>query len=175
MQTKKCIHCRATIEKKVNCCQKEWENKKFCSRNCHHKHIKGITVYNSGQFKKGQKGWNKGLKGAMPEPWNKGLKGIHLSPETEFKKGQMSNEEHLNWKGNKVGIQALHTWIRRHKKKPNKCPKCGKNKPLELSNIDHKYNRNLDDYRYLCRSCHRLYDIKHNGYKTRGVDTSKNN
>lgn len=36
--------------------------------------------------------------------WNKGLKGIHLSPETEFKKGQFIGSEHPSWKG---GIQVF--------------------------------------------------------------------
>jgi hypothetical protein len=31
--------------------------------------------------------------------WNKGLKGIHLSPETEFKKGQFTGSNHPSWKG----------------------------------------------------------------------------
>lgn len=31
--------------------------------------------------------------------WNKGLKGIHLSPDTEFKKGQFTGENHPSWKG----------------------------------------------------------------------------
>ena len=42
---------------------------------------------NSGSFKKGHVAWNKGLKG------------IHLSPETEFKKGQLTGSEHPSWKG----------------------------------------------------------------------------
>jgi hypothetical protein len=42
---------------------------------------------NSGSFKKGH------------VTWNKGLKGIHLSPETEFKKGQFTGSEHPSWKG----------------------------------------------------------------------------
>lgn len=31
--------------------------------------------------------------------WNKGLKGIHLSPETEFKKGENLREKNTHWKG----------------------------------------------------------------------------
>ncbi len=48
---------------------------RFCSQNCYHKWRKeeGITT---GQFQSGD------------VPWNKDMKGIHLSPETEFKKGQ---------------------------------------------------------------------------------------
>jgi hypothetical protein len=42
---------------------------------------------NRGSFKKGNVAWNKGLKG------------IHLSPETEFKKGQLTGSEHPSWKG----------------------------------------------------------------------------
>ena len=47
---------------------------------------------NNGCFKKGN------------TPWNKGKKGIHLSPESEFKKGQLVGEGHPSWKG---GIQKL--------------------------------------------------------------------
>ncbi len=42
---------------------------------------------NSGQFKKGL------------IPWNKGKKGIHLSPRTEFKKGEIYGKDHPSWKG----------------------------------------------------------------------------
>ncbi len=33
------------------------------------------------------------------ETWNKNLKGIHLSPQSEFKLGQLSGKNHWNWKG----------------------------------------------------------------------------
>ena len=45
---------------------------------------------NKGNFKKGS------------IPWNKDKKGIHLSPATEFKKGQFVGKNHPTWKG---GIQ----------------------------------------------------------------------
>ncbi len=35
-------------------------------------------------------------------PWNKNKKGIHLSPKSEFKKGQFVGENHSCWKG---GVQ----------------------------------------------------------------------
>jgi hypothetical protein len=47
----------------------------------------GFLKNNDTRFKKGHIAWNKGLKG------------IHLSPETEFKKGQFIGENHPSWKG----------------------------------------------------------------------------
>lgn len=38
-------------------------------------------------FKKGQ------------EAWNKGIKGQHMSPETEFKEGELVGDIHPSWKG----------------------------------------------------------------------------
>ena len=48
---------------------------RFCSQRCYHvwRKANGVTT---GQFGKGHK------------PWNKGLKGLHLNPETEFTRGQ---------------------------------------------------------------------------------------
>jgi hypothetical protein len=47
----------------------------------------GFLKNNDTRFKKGH------------ATWNKGLKGIHLSPDTEFKKGQFTGENHPSWKG----------------------------------------------------------------------------
>lgn len=59
------------------------------------------------------------------------------------------------WKGNKVKKGALHEWIRNHKSKSKFCKKCGKiTDKLELSNISGKYKRNINDFEWLCRSCH---------------------
>lgn len=40
-----------------------------------------------GKFKKGHK------------PWNAGVKGIRLSPDSEFKAGETTGENHPSWKG----------------------------------------------------------------------------
>ena len=51
------------------------------------------NMANKGQFKKGDK------------PWNKNVKGIHLSPDSEFKSGDHhTGENHPSWKG---GVQSF--------------------------------------------------------------------
>ena len=41
-----------------------------------------------------------------------------------------------------------------------RCDNCGSidAKKYEWANIDHKYNRILDDYIQMCTTCHRKYD-----------------
>ena len=69
--------------------------------------------------------------------------------------------------GKEAHKNCIHAWIKRRKPKPNKCELCGiENKKLDLANKDHTYKRNLEDYFYVCRSCHRKFDIKYNNYKT---------
>ena len=63
------------------------------------------------------------------------------------------------WKGDNVGYRALHEYIRKYKPEPERCKICGKKTDkLELSNKDHRYTRNIEDYWYLCRKCHLRYD-----------------
>ena len=101
MKYKICQECGNKFEKPYYRSLKNWRQSKYCSKKC-----ASITY-----FKKGQIPWNKGLpvrlnpKGEFRKgfkwsdevkdkmkgrtPWNKGLKGIHLSPETEFKPGNI--------------------------------------------------------------------------------------
>lgn len=94
--------------------------------------------------------------------WNKGLKGIHLNPETEFKRGR-KDEQHPEWKGDDAGYIAIHSWVSRWKGRPDTCEKCGKSglggRFIQWANIDHKYNRVLDDYIRMCAKCHYAYDV----------------
>jgi hypothetical protein len=102
------------------------------------------------------KGWfYKGMK-----TWNKGLKGMHVSPKTEWKKGQCMGIKNINWKGNKAGYTSIHMWVKLHKGKPYYCEICGTNEKRKYNwaNIDHKYKRILKDYISLCIPCHYKYD-----------------
>lgn len=61
-----------------------------------------------------------------------------------------------NWKGENIGKNYKHDWVKRFKSKSNFCEICNKKvKRIELANIkNHQYTRNPDDYKWLCRSCH---------------------
>ena len=64
--------------------------------------------------------------------------------------------------------KAIHMWVRRYKGSPQSCGDCGTMEKLEWSNVNHKYERKLDDYLPKCCKCHKQFDIKHNGYKITG-------
>jgi len=59
-----------------------------------------------------------------------------------------------NWKGDKVSYAGIHAWVRRNKPKPNTCEKCGIKPIYELANINGEYIRDINNYQWLCRSCH---------------------
>jgi len=75
------------------------------------------------------------------------------------------NEKNGMWKGNKVKITPLHKWIKRRKPKTEFCEKCKKNKPKDLANISGKYLRDINDFEWLCRSCHMKKDGRINNLK----------
>lgn len=53
--------------------------------------------------------------------------------------------------------QQVHWWARKNIPKPDKCS-CGSLKKLELSNKDHLYSLNKEDWEWICRSCHAKKD-----------------
>ena len=103
-------------------------------------------VYN----RKGWKGNSTSFKNGMI-PWNKGKS----CPELKGKYNGM-------WKGDDVSYSNLHTWEYRELGRPNKCEQCGvcdKSKKYEWANISGEYNnRDLTDWKRLCRPCHTKFD-----------------
>ena len=52
---------------------------------------------------------------------------------------------------------AVHDWLRRNFKKPKHCFLCLKIKPLDWACIK-KYEKNIDNFKALCRKCHMVLD-----------------
>ena len=79
---------------------------------------------------------------------------IRIKSKSEQKKGQ----KNLLWKGNDVGYTGLHQWVTRNKTKSEFCEHCQIKKSYDLANISGKYKRDINDFKWLCRKCHREYD-----------------
>lgn len=73
---------------------------------------------------------------------------------------QNLGESNGSWKGDKVGYTALHNFVKRHKEKSTHCDICHNDIKLELANKDGRYLRDLNNWLWLCRSCHRKHDKK---------------
>lgn len=92
-----------------------------------------------------------------------------------IKKGWNNNsafkkrDKNPSWKGNKVSYKGIHIWIRTNKPMSEICQNCKiKSNKLEATNISGKYKRDIDDYIWLCRSCHlRMDDVANKAWKTK--------
>jgi hypothetical protein len=68
--------------------------------------------------------------------------------------------------------KAIHMWIKYYKGNPQICVDCGittKEKKLQWSNVNHKYQRKLDDYAARCPKCHKKFDMEYNNYEVKGT------
>lgn len=59
-----------------------------------------------------------------------------------------------SWKGDKVGVQQVHTWVEKRLGRPDRCSNCETIGKVDLANISQQYKRDLDDWKWLCRRCH---------------------
>lgn len=57
-----------------------------------------------------------------------------------------------------VSYGSLHSWVRRNKFNDGKCEICLQTKELQIASIDHKYTRELSDWKWLCTKCHFYFD-----------------
>ena len=133
-KSKNCINCGKKISSQAEKCRR-------CSKLGHgwpKKYYKKQSLAQKNRFKNNHQ-------------WNEGKHWKHLQ-----------GKNHGQWKGNKVGIKALHRWVINHKGRPKQCDQCQttNKKVYDWANKDHKYKRDLSDYIRLCRSCHRKYDYK---------------
>jgi hypothetical protein len=110
---------------------------------------------------KGVKGFQKGNKVNLGRTGSKnGFYGKKHKPETiaKFKKDRAQSKNPM-WKGDEVGYDALHDWVKRHRGKPERCQFCGEeNASIQWANKSGKYKRKLEDWLELCIKCHVNYD-----------------
>lgn len=107
-------------------------------------------------------------------PWNKGLdmrdnrlrSAVLKSAKIRVELGSNRGEKHYNWKGGQVSYKRMHTWVNRWKGKAKICVNCGATMHIDWANISGLYKRDLDDYKSLCKSCHKKYDNIRKGVKT---------
>lgn len=87
-------------------------------------------------------------------------KGVYIRTKEHNKKIAQSRigENNPHWVGNNVGLVGLHLWIRKHLIKPDLCEICYLVPPRDLSNKTGIYNRDFNNWQYLCRKCHMNYD-----------------
>lgn len=105
---------------------------------------------------------------------SRAMKGRTRSPEyraniSKAKLGARNGQ----WRGDEVGYQAAHVWLRKYFGTPKYCENCnGQNAKSEYFDWAHlpgrgNHSRVREDYIRLCRSCHIRYDRY-------GVDVARN-
>lgn len=78
-----------------------------------------------------------------------------------------SGAKNPNWKGDSVGYKSLHEWVSRNWGKAEKCEVCGVKDSVkyEWANLNNIYNRDRNNWKQMCCSCHQRYDNKINNLK----------
>lgn len=147
LASKNCRICNKLFNATKNDRPNSWNKRIFCSLKC-----SNSRKENKGLFKKGHTNLStyRFPKGNIP--WNMGKK-------------HMQDDKHPNWKGDEVGYDALHKWIKRKLGKPSKCENCKKQfegKNIHWANKTGLYKRNTTDWLRLCAKCHRQYDLLNN-------------
>jgi len=138
----------------------------------------------SKEYKVGLSRWNNGRgRYCSKDCMTADFKGRHLSPQSEFQKGQTAWNKGLDCvmtigKGDDVGYKGLHLWVQKQRGKPTICEFCGDTSKLpqdyQWANLSGDYLRDIQDWARLCRSCHAYYDIQHKSNR-KEIFTNGNN
>jgi len=139
-----CLYCSALFKASPS------QDRKYCSKKC------------EGLARSGKKNsfYGKHHTEETKKLISQATTGHKVNPATHryFKKGETAGEKNNFWKGDEVGYAALHSWVRRHKPKPNVCECCKEKLPFDLANISGQYKRDVNDYEWVCRKCHMTKD-----------------
>lgn len=92
---------------------------------------------------------------------HKGMFGKCHSFKTKEKISFKNNgEKHGRYKNNPTK-NVIHRFVEKRKMKPKNCENCNERKKVTLANMrNHNYTRNPADYKWLCYSCHRDFDLR---------------
>ena len=95
--------------------------------------------------------------------------------EEHSRKIGLANTGYRNgmWKDDSVGYSGLHLWVRSRLPKPNKCQICNIKPSLDLANITGTYNRDFNNWKWVCRGCHMLSDGRMNNLNRGGRKRQK--
>ena len=86
-------------------------------------------------------------------------KGKHHSPETEFKKKEITCHDLA---GGRVKYRTLHTWVTKNLGRSTKCENCGRDgltgHQIHWANKSGEYKKIATDWIRLCVKCHHKKD-----------------
>lgn len=97
---------------------------------------------------------------------------IGVYERTEYHRGV----NHPGWKGEKVSYGALHRWLERNFGRPKICDNCGtidESKRYDWANISGRHERVRENWKRLCRKCHKVYDKQYGEGNGRAKLTEK--
>lgn len=80
------------------------------------------------------------------------------SVQCRAKFSPLRGADHPAWKGDDVGYDALHDWVKGTLGSTGKCWFCGSTEMVDWANISHEYLRDENDWMELCRKHHSKYD-----------------
>ncbi|MCK5625044.1 hypothetical protein KAI04_04330 [Candidatus Pacearchaeota archaeon] len=177
LKEKECPNCRNIFKPtwygQVYCCGKcYWNSEQLSEQAKNSKLIKdnSIESYEERYGKEKADEMKKKHSNFMKENPNSG----------QFKSETTSKEKNVNWKGDNVGYSALHDWVKSNKEFLGKCEICGlesnNRRIIEAANISGEYKRDINDFVWLCRSCHYWFDKikKQKPYEVIGVEVKSN-
>ncbi len=77
---------------------------------------------------------------------------------------RLSGDKSPTWKGDCIGYNMIHRWLKKTFGQPTICEDCGKfvehGSKIHWANKSGKYKRDRGDWMRLCMSCHMIYDFK---------------
>ena len=77
-------------------------------------------------------------------------------------------ENNPRWKDGDVGYDALHRYMNKRIPRPELCEICNLVPPKQLANITGIYNRELKNWKHLCKKCH--YNVDREKHLTDMLD-----